>query len=138
MGPTSLFAPLRRTEMSQGRSRFAHTILPLVTVLALGSCADDTEAGRYELPLSLHPVRLQGASEADSAAAWALFDRDTGTRWSAETGELGIVLDAPRTLSYLKVFGPASGMLELRSSNGLLATVNLSTLRTGWNRVSLA
>jgi hypothetical protein len=110
----------------------------------LTSCADDPQApSSAGLPLRLSPLRLQGTGEADSAAAWAAFDRDTGTRWTPATegANLAIDLDAPRALAYLKVFGPASGELDLQTEDGasvLAGRLELSSLHAGWNRIAVA
>jgi hypothetical protein len=122
---------------------FAHIVLPILVAGSLAGCDEETPSSSgYALPLRLNPLRVQGASDADSAAAWALFDRDTGTRWSPPSAEaeLTITLDTPRALAYLKVFGPGTGTLDLVSEGGaavLPSALDLSKLRPGWNQVAL-
>src|SRR5262245_14622931 len=96
-------------------------VLPLILILGATSCSDvsQTSMGQSALPLRLTPLRIQAATDADSLAAWALFDRDTGTRWFPESGaDLTLDLDTARPLAYMKVFGPAAGSLELRTEAG--------------------
>jgi hypothetical protein len=120
-----------------GRHLSARIIFSLVA-LGLGGCAEDaTSSSGYALPMRLNPLQLQGE---DSAAAWASFDRDTSTRWFPQGGaEVEITLDGPRSLAYLKVFGPSTGTLELLTvGGGSVASLNLATLHAGWNQVSLS
>jgi hypothetical protein len=126
----------------------------LMAVVALGaagatSCADDKKGdgpAALPAPVKLNPLSLDVL--ADNAVrpapapreAWALFDRDTGSRWlpTLASGEvvLRVALEAPSDLTHVKVFGPSPYVLDVRADGqalGALSGIDLSTLKTGWN-----
>jgi YD repeat-containing protein len=101
------------------------------------------EAPSAETPgAKVTPTAVTTTSRAEGA--WALFDRSTLAGWQpvaarGESAELRLALGRDRTLSALKLFGPAPYRLELAAAapGGPAVSFDLSQLGEGWNTLPL-